>query len=142
MPIYIESIFVVVDVVHHRIQLAITTKSDRPEFHAMQSKCQTLRFPAIIKSFWPHTQINYECGVATSSTVIECMHACMRHALTSLVKTQRHDMRVHHADVKGRDVQIEIREHYGHRSVDDAVVAVHVPVGLVGVSGVVARQGQ
>ena len=36
---------------------------------------------------------------------------------------ERNDMRVQHRRVERRDEQIEIRNHDGHRAVDDAVVA-------------------
>ena len=50
-------------------------------------------------------------------------------------------MGVQHRCVEGSDEEVEIGEHDSHSAVDDAVGAVDVTLGLVGVARVVASEG-
>lgn len=51
-------------------------------------------------------------------------------------------MRVQHGGVERSDEEVEIGQHDGHGTVDDAIGAVDEALGLVGVTGVVASRDE
>ena len=66
----------------------------------------------------------------------------MRTALSGLIKTKRHNVRVDHRHVEWRDKEVGVGKEDGHGTVDDAIIAVDEALWLEGVASVTTSHGQ
>ena len=66
----------------------------------------------------------------------------MRTALSGLVKTKRHNVRVDHRHVEWRDKEVGVGKEDGHGAVDDAIITVDEALWLEGVASITTGHGQ
>ena len=78
----------------------------------------------------------------TSFITLSTPSSNMRTALSGLVKTNRHNVRVDHRHIERSDKEVGVSKEDCHGTVDDTIIAIDKALWLEGVASVATSHGQ